>query len=52
MEANSIGQTVRPLAMIVVGPTIGALIVASAGTGWAFIADAATFADTRRVASG
>ncbi len=44
VEANSIGQTVRPLAMIVVGPLIGAVVVASAGTGWAFLADSATFA--------
>jgi Na+/melibiose symporter-like transporter len=44
VEANSIGQTVRPFAMIVVGPLIGALIVHAAGTGWAFVADASTFA--------
>ena len=43
VQANSIGSTVRPLAMIVVGPLIGAGVVAVAGTGWAFIADGATF---------
>ncbi|HLB39242.1 MAG TPA: MFS transporter [Actinomycetota bacterium] len=44
VEANSIGQTVRPLAMIVIGPLIGAVIVSAAGTGWAFILDGLTFA--------
>ena len=44
VEANSIGQTVRPLAMIVIGPLVGAAIVAVAGTGWAFLLDAITFA--------
>jgi len=43
VQANSIGSTVRPLAMIVVGPLIGAAVVAVAGTGWAFIADGVTF---------
>ncbi|MEP6759527.1 MAG: MFS transporter [Actinomycetota bacterium] len=43
VEANSIGQTVRPLAMIVIGPLLGALIVSAAGTGWAFLLDAITF---------
>ena len=44
VEANSIGQTVRPLAMIVIGPIVGAAIVAAASTGWAFVLDAITFA--------
>ena len=44
VEANSIGSTVRPLAWLVIGPLIGAAVVAAAGTGWAFIVDAATFA--------
>jgi len=44
VEANSLGHTVRPLAMIVVGPLIGAVIVSIAGTGWAFVVDAVTFA--------
>jgi MFS family permease len=44
VEANSLGYTMRPLAMIVIGPLIGAAIVAVAGTGWAFIVDAVTFA--------
>jgi MFS family permease len=44
VQANSIGSTVRPLAWLVIGPLIGAAVVATAGTGWAFIVDAATFA--------
>jgi predicted MFS family arabinose efflux permease len=44
VQANSIGSAVRPFAMIVVGPLIGAAVVAVAGTGWAFIADGVTFA--------
>ena len=44
VEANSIGSTVRPLAWLVIGPLIGAAVVATAGTGWAFIVDSATFA--------
>jgi MFS family permease len=43
VEANSIGQVVRPLAMMVIGPTLGGLLV-TPGAGWAFVADAATFA--------
>jgi Transmembrane secretion effector len=43
VEANSIGQVVRPLAMMVIGPTLGGVLV-TPGAGWAFIADAATFA--------
>jgi MFS family permease len=41
VEANSIGQTMRPLAMIVIGPIVGAAVVAVASTGWAFLLDAA-----------
>jgi hypothetical protein len=44
VEANSLGHTIRPLAMIVIGPLIGAIIVAAVGTGWAFVADGLTFA--------
>ena len=43
VEANSLGQFVRPFAMTVVGPLIGGLLVGSVGAGWAFIADALTF---------
>ena len=44
VQANSIGSTVRPLAWLVIGPLIGAAVVAVASTGWAFIVDAVTFA--------
>jgi predicted MFS family arabinose efflux permease len=44
VQANSIGSTVRPLAWLVLGPMIGAAVVSAAGTGWAFVADAVTFA--------
>jgi MFS family permease len=44
VQANSIASTVRPLAWLVIGPTIGAVVVAVAGTGWAFLVDALTFA--------
>jgi predicted outer membrane lipoprotein len=43
VEANSIGQVARPLAMMVIGPTLGGILV-TPGAGWAFVADAATFA--------
>jgi predicted outer membrane lipoprotein len=42
VEANSVGQVARPLAMTIVGPVIGGLLLLL-GTGWAFIFDALTF---------
>ena len=44
VEANSLGQFVRPIAMTLVGPLIGGFLVGSVGAGWAFIVDGATFA--------
>lgn len=44
VEANSLGQFVRPFAMTLVGPLVGGILVAAVGTGWAFVADAGTFA--------
>ena len=44
VEANSLGQFVRPVAWTLIGPLVGGALVASVGTGWAFIADASTFA--------
>ena len=44
VEANSLGQFVRPVAMTLVGPVVGGILVGSVGPGWAFIADGATFA--------
>jgi hypothetical protein len=44
VQANSLGQFVRPIAMSMAGPVIGGLLVAAVGTGWAFGVDAGTFA--------
>ncbi len=43
VEANSLGQFMRPFAMTLVGPLVGSALIASAGTGWAFVADAVSF---------
>jgi len=43
VEANSLGQFVRPVAWTLIGPLLGGALVATLGTGWAFIADASTF---------
>jgi MFS family permease len=40
VQANSLDQAMRPLAMQFVGPALGGVIVASAGTGAAFTFDA------------
>jgi DHA3 family tetracycline resistance protein-like MFS transporter len=61
LEANSLGQFVRPLCVRIVGPALGGILVHAVGPGPAFIADAASFAcsgaaffalRTRSVASG
>ena len=44
VQANSLGQLVRPFAMTLVGPLVGGAIVAVWGPGTAFLVDAATFA--------
>jgi predicted MFS family arabinose efflux permease len=44
VEANSLGQFVRPIAWTLIGPVVGGALIAGAGTGWAFVADAGTFA--------
>jgi len=44
VQANSLGQFVRPVAWTLIGPLVGGLLVAGFGTGWAFVADAGTFA--------
>jgi hypothetical protein len=43
VEANSLGQFVRPFAWTLVGPVVGGSLVATVGAGWAFVGDAATF---------
>ncbi|HET7235128.1 MAG TPA: MFS transporter [Actinomycetota bacterium] len=44
VQANSLGQFVRPVAWTLIGPLVGGLLVAGFGAGWAFVADASTFA--------
>jgi len=44
VEANSLGQFVRPFAGTLLGPAIGGILVQTVGTSGAFFADAATFA--------
>ena len=43
VPANSIGQVVRPVALTIIGPLLGGLVLAF-GTGWAFVVDSSTFA--------
>jgi hypothetical protein len=43
VEANSLGQFVRPFATTLVGPLVGGLLIGFAGPGAAFVADAVTF---------
>ena len=43
-EANSLDQFVRPAALRLAGPALGGLLVAAAGSGWAFALNAGTFA--------
>jgi MFS family permease len=44
LEANALNQISRPLMLRFVGPAIGGLLIAKAGVGWAFVADAVSFA--------
>jgi MFS family permease len=44
IEANSLGQLVRPMCQILIGPAIGGFLVGAIGSGGAFVVDAATFA--------
>jgi MFS family permease len=43
VEANSVAEVVRPVAMFAVGPIVGGLLL-TLGTGWAFLFDGVTFA--------
>ena len=43
VEANSVAQVVRPVAMFAIGPVVGGLLL-TLGTGWAFLFDGVTFA--------
>lgn len=44
VAANALDQFVRPAGMQIFGPMIGGALIAVGGPGWAFAADAATFA--------
>jgi hypothetical protein len=44
VQANSLDQFVRPFALSLLGPALGGFLVHGIGAGWAFLADAATFA--------
>ena len=44
VAANALDQFVRPVGIQIFGPMLGGAVIAIAGTGWAFAADAATFA--------
>ena len=44
LEANSLGQFVRPLCVRLVGPAIGGVLIGVADVGTAFLVDAGTFA--------
>lgn len=44
VQANSLDNSVRPLAERLLGPALGGVTIASAGAGAAFLVDAATFA--------
>ena len=43
VEANALAQSVRQTCRLFLGPAIGGIVVATAGTATAFIADSATF---------
>ena len=44
VQANSLAQLVRPFAMTLIGPLVGGVLITWFGVGFAFLADAATFA--------
>ncbi|HZD79272.1 MAG TPA: MFS transporter [Actinomycetota bacterium] len=43
VQANSLGQVVRPAAMMLIGPLVGGILAGSLGPGWAFVMDGASF---------
>ena len=44
VAANALDQFVRPAALHIAGPSLGGLLIAIGGSGWAFALDALTFA--------
>ena len=43
VQANSLGQFVRPFTLALVGPVVGGFLIQWLGLGWAFLVDAGTF---------
>src|SRR5206468_1910429 len=43
VEANALGQFVRPATFMLIGPLLGGLLSTAFGLGWTFIADGGTF---------
>ena len=43
VEANALGQIVRPASLLLIGPMIGGIITGTLGTGAAFLVDGGTF---------
>jgi MFS family permease len=43
VEANALGQFVRPACLLVVGPLVGGVLAGTFGPGWAFLVDGASF---------
>jgi predicted MFS family arabinose efflux permease len=44
VHANSLAEFINPVAQTLLGPFLGGIIIGVAGVGWAFAADAASFA--------
>jgi MFS family permease len=44
VAANALDQFIRPVGLQIFGPMLGGVVIGIAGAGWAFAADAATFA--------
>ena len=44
VAANALDQFIRPAGMQIIGPALGGAVIGLAGAGWAFAADAGTFA--------
>lgn len=52
VEANSLDQFVRPLALRFAGPALGGVLIAATGVGTAFLVDAASFAFSALMIAG
>lgn len=43
VQANSLGQFIRPFTLALIGPVVGGFLISWLGLGWAFLIDASTF---------